>query len=103
MAPFVGSRPLASSSGRCVLRNLKCRPVDVFGPGTGLGGWAGNLRPIHTRGRRHEHCCPVTTITLRNIDETTVKFCYNMILQVQGSIIYLWGRSGQLEGVLDVV
>ena len=26
-----------------------------------------------------------------------------MILQVQGSIIYLWGRSGQLEGVLDVV
>ena len=26
-----------------------------------------------------------------------------MTLQLKGGIIYLWGRLGQLEGVLDVV
>jgi len=63
--------PLASSPGRCLLPNPEYDPVDVFDLGAGLGGWAGNLRPIHTRGRRHEHCCPVMTITLGNIKATT--------------------------------
>ena len=74
LVSFVGSRTLASGSGRCILHSLECRPVDIVGPGAGLGGWAGNLRPIHARGRRHEHCCPVTTITLRRITETTINF-----------------------------
>ena len=74
LASFVGSRALASGSSRCILHSLECCPVDVVGPGVGLGSWAGNLWPIHTGGRRHEHCCPVMTITLRHITETTVNF-----------------------------
>ena len=35
--------------------------------------------------------------------DNTVNFCYNITLQVQGSIIYLWGRLSLLEGVLDVI
>ena len=66
LASFAGSRTLASGPSRCVVHSLEYRPVDVVGPGAGLGGWAGSLWPFYTGGRRHEHCCPVMTIKLRH-------------------------------------
>ena len=74
LASFVGSRTLASGSGRCILHSLECRLVDVVGPGAGLGSWAGSLRPIHTGGRQHKHCYSVTTITLRHKTGTNSYF-----------------------------
>jgi hypothetical protein len=72
---FDSSRTLASGSGQGVFNSLEYRPVNVVGPGAGMGGWAGRLRPFYTRGRRHEHFCPVTAITLRHkIKEKTVIF-----------------------------
>ena len=47
---FAGSRTLASGPGRGVLYGLEYQPVNVVGPGAGLGGWAGSLRPFYTGG-----------------------------------------------------
>jgi hypothetical protein len=74
------------------------------------------LRPWHWSGRLGQQLAAnphqgVETRTLlpchghysgKHKGDNTVNFCYNITLQVQGNIIYLWGRSGQLEGVLDV-
>ena len=68
---LAGRRPLASSFGRCLLPNSEHGPVDIFDPGAGLGGWAGNLQPIYTRGWRHEHCCSILIINLGNTKEIT--------------------------------
>ena len=66
LTSFAGSRTLASGSSRGVLYGLEYRPVNVIGPGAGLGGWPSSLWPFYTGGRRHKHSCPVTTITLRH-------------------------------------
>ena len=50
LTAFAGSRTLASGSGRGVLYGLEYRLVNVVGPGAGLGGWAGSLRPFYTGG-----------------------------------------------------
>ena len=50
LASFADSRTLASGSGRGVLYSLEYRPVNVVGPGAGLGGWAGSLWPFYTGG-----------------------------------------------------
>ena len=71
LTTLAGRRPLASSFGRCLLPNSEHGLVDVFDPGVGLGGWASNLRPIYTRGWRHEHCCSIPTINLGNTKEIT--------------------------------
>ena len=71
LTTLAGRWPLTSSFGRCLLPNSEHGPVDVFDPGASLGGWASNLRPIYTRGWRHEHRCSIMTINLGNTKEIT--------------------------------
>ena len=56
-------------------------------PGGGDTNIAARSRPFHCDTKRGQQSIS----------------CYNMTLQLKGGINYLWGRSGQFEGVLDVV
>ena len=56
-------------------------------PGGGDTNTAARSRPLHCDTKRGQQSIS----------------CYNMTLQLKGGINYLWGRSSQLEGVLDVI